>query len=98
MMKKPFDMRARRKELGLTLEELGAKAGLSGSVVRQLEVGAFKGTFLTRHKIADALGIPVRFLMSEEEQAAMFAVMSEGVRDKKGQIQMFVGEEPKQKD
>jgi len=82
-MKKPFNMRARREELNLTLEQVAARAGVTASAVRQMEVGAFEGHITTRHKIADALEVPLRFLFSNEERAAFAAMLVEGEGRKK---------------
>jgi len=38
---KLFDLRARRKELGMTIEQVAAMAGISSAAVRQIEVGAY---------------------------------------------------------
>jgi transcriptional regulator with XRE-family HTH domain len=79
---KPFDMRARRTELGLTLEQVALKAGITASAVRQIEVGSFRGNFLTLQRLADALGVPARYLMTEEQLKAMAAILS-GTRKEK---------------
>ena len=73
---KLFDMRARRKELGMTIEQVAARAGISSAAVRQIEVGAYKGTFMTLHKIASVLGIPARYLMTEEQLKVMSEILS----------------------
>jgi len=63
---KKIDMRERRKELRLTIEQLAAKAGVSPGTIRQIEVDAIKSpAFMTRHKIADALGLSFKELWPE---------------------------------
>lgn len=75
-MKRKFDgLRARRQELGLTLEEVGAKAGLSSAMIRSVEVGGQKGSLITRSKIAGALNIPLRSLVSDAEAAAIHGLV-----------------------
>jgi transcriptional regulator with XRE-family HTH domain len=67
-MEKKFEgLRARREELGLTLEDVAVKVGLSAAMVRAVEVGAQRGTLITRSKIADALKIPLRYIVSKDE-------------------------------
>ena len=77
-------LRARRLELGLTLEELGRKTGLTAVMVRSVELGAMRGSLLTRARVASALGIPLRLLISKEEAAAIFPARGSG-RPKKPQ-------------
>lgn len=67
-MRKQFDgLRARREELGMTLEDVAAKVGVTPVMIRNVEVGAQRGSLVTRSKIADALGIPLRYLVSKAE-------------------------------
>ena len=67
-MKKKYEgLRARRKELGLTLEDVAAKVGLTSAMIRSVEVGAQKGSLVTRAKIAEALKIPLGYLVSNAE-------------------------------
>jgi len=71
-MKAKYDLRKRRKYLDMTLEQVAAKAGITPGAVRAFEVGSYRGRFETRQKIANALGISVRRLMSPKEQKAIF--------------------------
>ena len=67
-MKPKFEgLRVRRLSAGLTIEELAAKVGLTASMVRAVEVGAQKGSLMTRARLADALKIPLRYLVSKQE-------------------------------
>ena len=50
-------MRARRKELGMTIEHLSVKAGISGSFLSKIEHGELVGSDATINKLANALGI-----------------------------------------
>jgi DNA-binding XRE family transcriptional regulator len=73
---KKINMRERRHELGLTLEQVAEKSGVSLPTIRQIEVGIIKSSsFLTLQKIADALQVPVRCLMSDEEQEALVSAL-----------------------
>ena len=71
-MKAKYDLRKRRLKLGLTLEEVAKKAGITPGAVRSYEVGAIKGKLSTRIKLATALGIPPRALLSKEESMMAF--------------------------
>jgi len=83
-MKTKFDPRKRRHELGMTILQVADKAGVSPSYIQQLETKAIRcPSFMTLHKIADALGIPVRYLLSEEENAVFLEAMRHGARDER---------------
>jgi transcriptional regulator with XRE-family HTH domain len=71
-MRKDYDLRKRRQELGMSIRAAAAKARISPASVRAMETGLFHGKPITLKKLADALGIPVRVLMSDAEQKAMF--------------------------
>jgi transcriptional regulator with XRE-family HTH domain len=75
MTDKKIGMRERRQELGLTIEDVAKKARVSASSVRQLEVGAFRGTLKLRMKIAKVLNVPLRYFMTEEEIAELVSFM-----------------------
>jgi len=67
---KNYDFRKRRKELGLTLAQVAKKTKLTTPGVRALENGLFRGKLETRRRLADALGISIRDLMTPEELRA----------------------------
>ena len=67
MKQKTIDLRARRQELNLTLEDVATIAGRSSAMIRSIEVGGQRGSLVTRAKIADALKIPLSSLMSSAE-------------------------------
>jgi len=80
-MKKKFEgLRARREELGMTLEDVAVKVGLSPAMVRAVEVGAQRGTLITRAKIADALKIPLRYIVSKSEADEILGLARRGVK------------------
>lgn len=90
-MKKESDLRRRRKELRMSIRAVAAKAGISAASVRAMETGLFQGKLMTRQKIAGALGIPLRDLMTPEERRA-----TEGPRVK-AQAQFFEDVSPLKK-
>jgi DNA-binding XRE family transcriptional regulator len=65
---KNFSIKARRLELGFSQRGLAKVAGLSGTVVGQMERGKYRGKFATRTKLARALKIPVQELLSKKER------------------------------
>jgi transcriptional regulator with XRE-family HTH domain len=67
-MEKKCDLRKRRKELGLTLAQVAQKAGLTAPGVRSIENGLFRGKLATRQRLAQALDVPFRSLMTDEER------------------------------
>lgn len=82
MKRKQIDLRERRHELHLTLEEVGRKAGISPAMVRAVEVEALAGTVLTRMKLCDALKIPRTCLVSKAEVNELQEFVQEKVRAK----------------
>ena len=60
-----IDMRARREKLGLTLEDVAAKVGITSSAVRQMEVGSYGGSLFVKMKLADALDVSFKKLFPE---------------------------------
>ena len=63
---KKIDMRERREGLNLTLEEVAARAGITSSAIRQMEVGAYNGSLIVKLKLADALGLSFKELWPED--------------------------------
>ena len=65
----------RRKELGLTQEEVALRAGIRQSAVARLEGGGAIPRLDTLAKIAIGLGLDLQFIKSsmEEQAAARFA-------------------------
>ena len=65
----------RRKELGLTQEEVALRAGIRQSAVARLEGGGAIPRLDTLVKIAIGLGLDLQFIKSsmEEQAAARFA-------------------------
>lgn len=55
----------RRKEMGLSLRELAEKTSLTASFLSQLERGVTNPSLKSVQKIADALGVPLLFFLSE---------------------------------
>jgi transcriptional regulator with XRE-family HTH domain len=63
-------VRALRRERGLTLKALGARAGLSHPFLSQLERGLARPSLGSIERIAGALGIPVADLWTESAPPA----------------------------
>lgn len=57
------NLRAARERLGLTQEQLAAKAGLDRGHVNQIESGRQNASLATVEALAQAVGIPVHALM-----------------------------------
>jgi transcriptional regulator with XRE-family HTH domain len=76
-MKKPFDMKAQREKMHLTLEQVAVIAGITAGAVRQIEEGIIKPKFITKAGLAEALGVTLRELMTEEEIAAAVQFMED---------------------
>ena len=68
-------MRARRIDLAMTIEDLAEKAGLSTSMVQQIESDKQRGSILTRIKIANALDLPLRYMVSGTEAAEFSGII-----------------------
>jgi transcriptional regulator with XRE-family HTH domain len=83
-------IRALRKELGLSLEQLAAKSGVALATLSRIENGKVTGTVRTHQKIADVLDIPLpdlyRALESQESDADRIESESE-------QVETFVYDE-----
>lgn len=59
------NMKNRRKELGLTQEELATKVGISASFITEIEIGRKSPSFTNISKISDALDSPAWSLFVE---------------------------------
>ena len=58
-------VRAERQAAGLTLEQLGEKAGITGAFVAHIEAGRKNATLRTVGKLAKALDLSVSDLVAE---------------------------------
>jgi len=67
MKQKPIDLRARRQELGMTMEELAVQIGMTAPMVRNIELRTQRGSLATRLKIARALKVHPRSLLTKTE-------------------------------
>lgn len=63
-------LRAARQAAGLSLEQLGVKAGISGGTVGRIELGLHSPRLDTMEAIADALDLSVADLLQEPTPAA----------------------------
>lgn len=59
-------VRALRDERGLTLAQLGEKAGMGYQEIARIERGEREPTWSTALKLADALGVPLDDLRAPE--------------------------------
>jgi transcriptional regulator with XRE-family HTH domain len=71
-------VRALRRERGLTLKALGARAGLSHPFLSQLERGLARPSLGSIERIAGALGIPVAQLWAETAPPAPLRLVRNG--------------------
>lgn len=60
-------IRAERQSAGLTLEQLGEKAGITGAFVAHIEAGRKNATLRTVGKIAKALDLTVSELVADQK-------------------------------
>src|SRR5207247_857414 len=82
-------IRLRRKDLGLRLEDLSQKSGLSPSYISAVERGRVNPSIAALKRIAEALGCPLaEFFQSEAAQGAGTYV----VRRKERKILVYPGE------
>ncbi len=61
-------IRDRRKELNMSLRELGRRAGLTASFISQLERGLINPSILSLRKISNVLGVPIFHLLTDIEE------------------------------
>ena len=78
-------IKAERKKLGLTQIELGERIGVTNRVITSYENGkSFPRTREAYKIIADALGVNVNYLLSDDDAFVMEAKEQFGYRGKKG--------------
>lgn len=78
-------IREERRKQNLTQKELADKIGVTNRVITSYETGkSFPRTRDAYKKIADALGINVNYLLSDDEAFVLEARESFGYRGKKG--------------
>jgi len=80
-------VRAERKKLGLTQEELAEKVDLTGNFLGHIERGTKKASLDTMKKLADALEIPMENLFAEvkyipKKEDLLLKKIVSAVRDK----------------
>lgn len=59
-------IRAARKQAGMTLEDVADKLGIKNQSVAQWETGKRKPKYETLQRIADALHVPIKSLLSDQ--------------------------------
>lgn len=78
-------IKAERKKLGLTQIELGERIGVTNRVITSYENGkSYPRTREAYKKIANALGVNVNYLLSDDDAFVMEAKEQFGYRGKKG--------------
>ena len=78
-------IKAERKKLGLTQIELGKKIGVTNRVITSYENNnSFPRTREAYKKLADALGVNVNYLLSDDDAFILDAKEQFGYRGKKG--------------
>jgi transcriptional regulator with XRE-family HTH domain len=73
-------LKKRRTEMGLSLRELAEKTSLTASFLSQLERGLTNSSLKSLQKIADALGVPLLYFLSEDRNRS--PVVRAGSRSK----------------
>jgi transcriptional regulator with XRE-family HTH domain len=68
-------MRARREELGLSIYALAEKIGVSPSLIQQIESDVQRGSLSTRIRIANALDLPMRYMVSGTEAGEFMGIL-----------------------
>ncbi|MBB4661389.1 cupin domain-containing protein [Conexibacter arvalis] len=73
-------LRAIRTDQGLTLQELAGRAGVSQSLISQVERGIASPSITTLRRLAAALNVPIAALFVEHDQAESSAEELDGKR------------------
>ncbi len=75
-------MRRLRKDLDLTVAELGSSAGISTGMLSKIENGSISASVVTLNALAQALNVPISRLFSEteEQRDCSFVKAGQGVR------------------
>jgi transcriptional regulator with XRE-family HTH domain len=76
------EVRMLRKNLDLTVAELGAAAGISTGMLSKIENGSISPSLVTLNSVAKALNVPISRLFSEthEQRDCSFVKAGQGVR------------------
>jgi transcriptional regulator with XRE-family HTH domain len=77
-----IEVRRLRKDLDLTVAELGAAAGISTGMLSKIENGSISPSLATLASLASALNVPISRLFSEceEQRDCSFVKAGQGVR------------------
>jgi transcriptional regulator with XRE-family HTH domain len=76
------EVRMLRKDLDLTVAQLGAAAGISTGMLSKIENGSISPSLVTLNSVAKALNVPISRLFSEtdEQRDCSFVKAGQGVR------------------
>lgn len=85
----------RFRETGMTQTELALKAGVSQSTVNRVLNSPTKNWIDTVRKIADALEVPLEYLIIEDEKKAMLSLLAHDMSEKDLQETVFYIEKEK---
>jgi transcriptional regulator with XRE-family HTH domain len=82
MKRKTITLREARLGKGWTLLQLSQKSGVGWATIQAIEAGRTPGNLLTRHHLADALGVPVRTIWPDamDEWGELFEAMKKDQR------------------
>lgn len=75
-----------REKLHLTQEELGAKAEIGNGYIGQLERGIKAASIKTLKKIADVMGVPVKFFFQDEKDILKLSEKESTLRELLGLV------------
>ena len=73
-------IRELRREQGLLQEQLGARSGVTGSRIGEIERGKVNTSITRIHAIASALGVPPSLLLRRQELASQGERVTEETR------------------
>lgn len=71
MKQKRMTMREAREAAGMTLAQLSEKSGIGWNLLQAIEANRTPGSLITRHKIADALRVPLRVIWPDTFKEAI---------------------------
>jgi DNA-binding XRE family transcriptional regulator len=69
MKQKTITLREARERKGWTIAELAQASGIGWATVQAIEAGRMPGSIITRHRLSDALGLPLRAIWPDSMKA-----------------------------
>jgi len=96
MTKKTITLREARKVKGWTMVELSEKSGIGWSMIQAIEQGRTPGNLVTRQRLCDALGYPLRQVFPESvREFQELQELMKGGGKKTVELQGFIRKEKK---